>query len=1332
MTGMPLQFLSDFNFSRRELKLFQQWFNDLYRDRLENARILDKPSMSGVKNNVSDKYTDQAHFIYELLQNADDTEATRAEFELFDDKLIFKHNGKRHFSISNPANEKADRNAGKLGDINAITSIGNSTKGISPATIGKFGVGFKAVFQYTKTPEIWDKNFSFKIVDFIVPESLFGKCPYEKNIEETLFVFPFDKETKPKIQAFQEIQNKLKSLSFPLLFLSHLQELNFKISSFKGFYRKNIVSSSNRRDNIVEEKIKLLENQNGTLKELNFLFFSRQINVGRYSIGYFMERERLRPIVRPAFCFFPTKEYTGLNFLIHAPFLLTDSREGIFQGKPHNVSLIENLANLVADSLPILRDKNLIDDNILDIIPVVENSENIFSSFYRTVKIVMKTQELIPVFDVTNGKYSFVKSKNAYWAEVRRLTEIFSNQQLADIVQNPNARWVFVSKPREKTDSRITKYIDEITKTFLNEEVLLKGRNDPYSRQIGTTIRGITPTFIEKQSFEWLHKFYKWLSETSARTNAAKTLPLFLDTKKNAVAAITNNLPTLFLPMVGGSDYPTVHPDLFANSNTKNFLINQIGIKSPSLRDEIENKIFPQYDKFHERIKEDDKNYFKKVFAYYRQLYMQLPNGKLEEYISKLKEHLWLRCVSVNPSNFARYSRPKYLSGGSEHVLYISSEELKKYFTAAGCGRFVDFNFYLSLIDRNRENELIKFFLDIGLAREVQYVRVPIDLGENQRKKYGLPKERSTREEFWYEYRIEGAHELLKQIADTNKSSDAFKKSLILWKRLVAVNQVGKLCDKMRGIYEYFNRKSRSQEFNPIIAQELCTKSWLFNKSGNSKSATNINVAEMNKEYDVTSDSAREVIKFLSIEEKPTSNLSAAEKELIKFGEMVKKALAEGLSLDEIKKRLKKINVPPPGTKPPIEKPKRPTRPLGKIQGDINESESEETKANNSDRDNWTPQTVDYKKKLENLKRKTELEEEKLIQLENWQQQAANAEKYSYSWFKACLELEILNSNENNASSKEVSISFGRVEKEPNTPRTLILKYPSRFIPQFMEDLENIPLNLKTDKDSTKVEIEVISVKHNILRVKLKNGADIANINLSEVREATINAQNPVFILEELKKQFQNLGYDDSYNLRENLCENIEFIFGPPGTGKTTHLASKIILPLMKELQSKKILVLTPTNKAADVLTKKIMSITNNFDWLIRFGTTDDESIEQKVFREKTFDIRTKPRRVVITTIARFPYDFFMVDGKRFCLHDLDWDYIIIDEASMIPLINIILPLYLKKPKKFIIAGDPFQIEPVISLDFWKGENIYTLVNLNSFVASQTVPHNYKVTKLTT
>ncbi|MBR0061620.1 MAG: DNA2/NAM7 family helicase, partial [Selenomonadaceae bacterium] len=386
--------------------------------------------------------------------------------------------------------------------------------------------------------------------------------------------------------------------------------------------------------------------------------------------------------------------------------------------------------------------------------------------------------------------------------------------------------------------------------------------------------------------------------------------------------------------------------------------------------------------------------------------------------------------------------------------------------------------------------------------------------------------------------------------------------------------------------------------------------------------------------------------------------------------------------------------------------------------------------------DDFKSGLVDYGKKLENAEAKSEAEEEKIKRLAESQQKVLDAEKYSFGWCKALLELEILKSNENKSNSKEVSISFGRVERDPDTQRTLILKYPNRYIPQFMEDLENIPLVLRTAKNAKspkKVEIEVAGIRHNTLSAKLKDTFKVDDIDLNEVIEARIDVNNPIFLLDELQKEFNALGFAEDYNMRDNLCANIEFVFGPPGTGKTTHLADKI-RELMDKPDDKKILVLTPTNKAADVLVNKIISRAENksyLDWLLRFGTTDDKDVEKSgVFHDKTYNITSKRKNVTVTTIARFPYDFFMPLGKKISLREMKWDYIIIDEASMIMLAQILLPLYKKTPMQFIIAGDPFQIEPVTMIDLWKGENIYTLVGLNDFAKPNTHPHNYTVTKL--
>src|SRR5258708_26715830 len=90
---------------------------------------------------LADRYADRAHFIFELLQNAEDAfkrhrsqpVSRSVNFELFGNRLEVAHFGE-------PFDEK---------DVAGICGIGWSTKTRDSTTIGHFGIGFKAVYAFT-------------------------------------------------------------------------------------------------------------------------------------------------------------------------------------------------------------------------------------------------------------------------------------------------------------------------------------------------------------------------------------------------------------------------------------------------------------------------------------------------------------------------------------------------------------------------------------------------------------------------------------------------------------------------------------------------------------------------------------------------------------------------------------------------------------------------------------------------------------------------------------------------------------------------------------------------------------------------------------------------------------------------------------------------------------------------------------------------------------------------------------------------------------------------------------------------------------------------------
>src|SRR6266478_2377510 len=199
------------------------WFEELYIKRkkfVESAR--ENNFDKGIRNSTVEKYPDPVHFVYELLQNAEDQGATEANFELSADCLVFRHNGNPFTRI----------------DVENITGIGNSAKPQEANKIGRFGIGFKSVFAITDRPEIYamleEKPFAFAIEDLVVPVAIPGN--YEKSHQyNTQFLFPFIKEQAATL--YTKIKERLSSLGFEtMLFLQNLASIEWQTETDDGVY----------------------------------------------------------------------------------------------------------------------------------------------------------------------------------------------------------------------------------------------------------------------------------------------------------------------------------------------------------------------------------------------------------------------------------------------------------------------------------------------------------------------------------------------------------------------------------------------------------------------------------------------------------------------------------------------------------------------------------------------------------------------------------------------------------------------------------------------------------------------------------------------------------------------------------------------------------------------------------------------------------------------------------------------------------------------------------------------------------------------------------------
>lgn len=348
--------------------------------------------------------------------------------------------------------------------------------------------------------------------------------------------------------------------------------------------------------------------------------------------------------------------------------------------------------------------------------------------------------------------------------------------------------------------------------------------------------------------------------------------------------------------------------------------------------------------------------------------------------------------------------------------------------------------------------------------------------------------------------------------------------------------------------------------------------------------------------------------------------------------------------------------------------------------------------------------------------------------------------QYSYKWFLDFIEIQKLQDNESDGSMPEQEISFFAAEWEVDSKRLIKFKDPNRSVTPTIEYCTDFTaIFIFNNIKPVEVRIQDISKKGQSLLAMISNPKELISINLKDLKRIDLKFSRSVNLLNRLYNAFKRLGddneWEDDYNLKENLSHEINFIFGPPGTGKTTKIAERLI-KLMNDEPNAKVLVLTPTNKAADVLTDRIINKVGNGDhWLVRYGASfSNNVIERDILKDKdSFIYDAYPKCVCVSTIHRFPYEetTLKIDESNVItarISDMQWDYVVFDESSMIPLSYIMYVLHKSESKiehkktQFWIGGDPFQIPPVVVIldedvpsDFNKEVNIYSLIELESF-----------------
>lgn len=842
----------------------QEWFDKLTKKRENLAKQLKDPAAAGFWNSVVDKYSDEAHFLYELIQNADDAHATEAHISLQKESMTFTHNGTIGFSITDP-DKGNDKNG--IGHLNAITSIGASNKD-KVNTIGKFGIGFKSVFRHTERPHIEDDRFSFEIKDFIVPVKA-PRHPYRSS-GETYFFFPL----KSAEQDFADISHKIKNLRHPLFFLSHLKKITWEIQGESQGEYELVIKEEEKNAYGLYRFISLRKKDKETEENLYFHQYADGCSVAISS-----DKEG-NPFSAPTdevvYCFFPTKERSTLPFTIHAPFLLTDNRESIKFHELWNKQQIEHIGTLMGEALIHLAKNKKLGNHLFDIIPI--KKKNFFKGsepqpFAPIYTAIVQTLKSAPLFITDSGEYT--DAAHTLYSDDNNFRTIFHNHETLFSAQGDTLHWCFKNIPDGENGTK-----EEII-NFIKENHLIAS-----NATIDDALKAISSYFIESQEVEWLKIFYGYLAKEK---RDVKEYPIFLCADKKARSLASEKI---YLTAGEEHTFTAILPELAQDENCKKSLI-RLGLKEPGLQTEVENNIIPLYQNGMATgfSKEEHLRHLRLIFD----CHQSLPFGEERQQFINL-----LQSVPFLPVNDSQGNR--HLKSVKECVL--QRENLFDYWEGNPYVYFLNNQTIIDAIVPEQRDKFYGFLSELEIVSGLDIQDCKRTAGSPQANKLDLHpislRQYDNGAQEIIDKEISGWDFFIRNITP-KRSSALFKLLSEEIQRTTSYIFAQSLC----GTYSYVEKGKQGRTTQRIIQttarKELLEEAWLYDADGKLCSPKEIGETNrLSQQYDIANN---DIYFFLGI--KISDDLKSLTREQKESIDIVNKFKAHGFSIKEMEDILK-------------------------------------------------------------------------------------------------------------------------------------------------------------------------------------------------------------------------------------------------------------------------------------------------------------------------------------------------------------------------------------------------------------------------------------------
>ena len=734
-------------------------------------------------------YTDKSHFVYELLQNAEDAGASKIKFEQYIDRLIVVHDG-HPFSMEN---------------LQGLCDIGKSDKINNLNQIGEFGVGFKSVFGICETVRLYShpskkdlekgyQQFAVEIKDFThpvdiddqdVPQGYTTKFEFPYSVGFTFSGFT----TVDKLNTV--LSKRLQNMGITtLLFMKNLQSIDYKIDlpqlKTSGSYLLDKVPVNDHCSLVsaIGETGKNKKNE-----EISYLVFSRAvkgIQAGRsidiaFAVTVNEKGEYTFTPARSPYIsvYFPTETESKLNFIVQGPYRTTPNRSSVPTDDVDNIALAEQTANLLRDSVIELRNSRKLNFSFLNILPIdneVFYNAPLFECMFSETEEMMKEESLLLCKD---GSYATADSVKI--ARGSDFAEVLSEQLLTELLDDGKKyHWLptFLTETNKTYKTLYDFFINVLDIEVIRPENLRNAFNK-------------NKKFLPNRDDDWLVKLYNMYDSVGAafskqRGSSNMLTAEFVKTSKgNFVAPYRKSddsglnsfyyrgyenasyLPNIFLPISntqGMDDIAFVDENIL--QKCKHFFMEILNLQKPNeyeffihdLKKRYENGTPPSDDQHITDLK--------------RLLHYRGNSEYYDEVNSYIKKYMKVRCIKDGIK--------EYVNPTKEKVFFpINSEgmSIEQYFAHIISYPYVDIDFYtLEGIDR----EMLKV---LGISEELA-IGLDKTNGEYYTGNPGRQPEWRTYQSFRWKLSLDKLDAVLEYISSHPKAPDSMAKSSFIFRFL--------------------------------------------------------------------------------------------------------------------------------------------------------------------------------------------------------------------------------------------------------------------------------------------------------------------------------------------------------------------------------------------------------------------------------------------------------------------------------------------------------------------------------------------------------------------